>query len=152
MSHISCNNETWLSLTFYLKEIIKIYKSCDQLLEFWWNQHFFTRNQEILLYQEIQIQTAYWYIISNSFNLFWVFKVVLINMVSILIMSAKMATLGLLNIRLFWNKDYDVIIYVHDVINQILSRDSNYIVEVVLWPKFCNCSIYMRQIIITSIL
>ena len=67
-------------------------------------------------------------------------------------MSAKMATPGLLKIKVFWNKGYDVIIYVHDVTNKILSRDSNYIVDVVMWPKFGNCSISMREVIIASIL
>ena len=61
-----------------------------------------------------------------------------------------MATPGLLKIKVFWNKGYDVIIYVHDVTNKILSRDSNYIVDVVMWPKFGNSSIYMREVIITS--
>ena len=56
----------------YLKKIQKIYKSCDTTLESCWHQHFFTANQQILLYQEIQIQTVLWYIISNSFNL-WLF-------------------------------------------------------------------------------
>ena len=73
-------------------------------------------------------------------------------MVAILMMSAKLATLGLLKIKVFWNKGYDVIISVHDVTNKILSRDSNYIVDVVMWPKFGNSSISMREVIITSIL
>ena len=73
-------------------------------------------------------------------------------MVTILIMSAKMATPGLLEITVFWKKGYDVIISVHDVTNKILSRDSNYIIDVVMWPKFGNCSISMRKVIITSIL
>ena len=55
--------------------------------------------------------------------------------------SAKMATLGLIKIKLFWNQVYDVIISVHDVTVKILSRDSNYIVDVVMWPKFDNSSI-----------
>ena len=38
-------------------------------------------------------------------------------------MLAKMATPGLLKIKVFQNKDYDVIIYVSDVTNKILSRD-----------------------------
>ena len=67
-------------------------------------------------------------------------------------MSAKMATLGLLKIKVFWNKGYDVIISVHDVTNKILSRDSNYIVDVVMWPKFGNSSISMREVITTTIL
>ena len=67
-------------------------------------------------------------------------------------MSAKMATPGLLKITVFWNKGYDVIISVDDVTNKILSRDSNYIIDVVMWPKFGNCSISMGKVIITSIL
>ena len=67
-------------------------------------------------------------------------------------MSVKMATPGLLKITVFWNKGYDVIISVDDVTNKILSRDSNYIVDVVMWPKFGNSSISMREVIITSIL
>ena len=66
-------------------------------------------------------------------------------------MSAKMATPGLRKIKVFWKKGYDVIIFVNDVTNKILSRDSNYIVDVVMWPKFGNSSISMREVIITSI-
>ena len=73
-------------------------------------------------------------------------------MVTILMMSAKITTPGLLKIRVFWNNGYDVIISVHDVTNKILSRDSNYIIDVVMWPKFGNCSISMRKVIIASIL
>ena len=68
----------------------------------------------------------------------------------ILKVSANLATLGLLKIRLFRNEGYDVIISVHDV-NKILSRDSNYIVDMVMWPKFDNSSNSMREVIITSI-
>ena len=46
-------------------------------------------------------------------------------MVTILMMSAKITTPGPLKIRVFWNNGYDVIIFVHDVTNKILSRDSN---------------------------
>ena len=54
-------------------------------------------------------------------------KIVLINMVAFLMMSRKLANLGLLKI-----KAYDVILSVHDVTNKILSHDSNYIVNVVI--------------------
>ena len=67
-------------------------------------------------------------------------------------MSAKIATLGLLKLRVFWNKGYDAIISVHDDTKKFLSLDSNYIIDVVMWPKFGNCSISMRKVIITSIL
>ena len=73
-------------------------------------------------------------------------------MVAILMMSAKLATLGPLKIKVFWNKGYDVIIYVYEVTNQILSRESNCIVDVIMLPKFGNSSIYTREVIITSIL
>ena len=67
-------------------------------------------------------------------------------------MSAKMATPGLLKLMVFWNKGYDVTISVNDVANKILSRDSNYVVDVLMWPKFGNCTISMREVIATSIL
>ena len=70
-------------------------------------------------------------------------------MVTILLFSAKMVTL---KIKVFWNKGYDVMISVNDVNNKIYSRDSNYIVDVVMWPNFGNSSNSMREVIITSVL
>ena len=66
-------------------------------------------------------------------------------------MSVKIATLGLLKIKFFEKKRYDVIISIYDVTNKILSRDSNYNVNVVIWPKFGNSSISVKQLIITLI-
>ena len=63
-----------------------------------------------------------------------------------------MATPGLFKIMVFWNKGYDVIITVDDVTNKILSRDSNYIVNLFIWPKFGNSSISIREVITASIL
>ena len=73
-------------------------------------------------------------------------------MVAILMMPAKLATLGTLKIKAFWNKSYDFITSAHDVLNKILLFDSNYIVDVFMWPKFGNSTISMRKVIITSIL
>ena len=67
-------------------------------------------------------------------------------------MSAKIATPGLLKIMVFLNKGCDVITSVDDVTNKILWHDSNYIVDVFMWPKFGNSSISMREVITTSIL
>ena len=39
-----------------------------------------------------------------------------------------------------------VIISVHDVAIKILSSDTNYIVDVDMWPKLCNSSNYMRKL------
>ena len=73
-------------------------------------------------------------------------------MTTILMMPAKMADLGLLKIKLFWNKGYDVTIFVYDVTNKILLRKSNYIVNIVMWPKFGNSTTSMTEVIITSAL
>ena len=67
-------------------------------------------------------------------------------------MSAKMAILGLLKLRVFSNKGYDVIISVYDVTNKILSPGSSYIVDIVMWSKFGNSSTSMREAIVASIL
>ena len=67
-------------------------------------------------------------------------------------MSAKMTTLGLFKVKLFWNNSYDVKIFGHDVTDKILSRESNYLVGVVMLPTFGNSSISMREVIVTSIL
>ena len=39
----------------YIKKIQKMYKTHDTPLEFYLHQHFFTGNQQLSLYQEIQI-------------------------------------------------------------------------------------------------
>ena len=66
--------------------------------------------------------------------------------------SAKMAGPGLLKITVFLNECYDVIVSVNDFTNKILWRDSNYIVDAFVWPKFGNSSISMRDVITASIL
>ena len=86
------------------------------------------------------------------FTFFDYFKVVLTNMVAIYMFSAKLTTLDLLKIKVLWNKYYIIIFSVHDVTNKILWGDSNYIVDLVRWPKFVNSSISMREVIITAIL
>ena len=58
--------------------------------------------------------------------------VFLTNMIAILMITAKLANLGLLKVKLFRNKGYDVIIFVHDVTIKISSRDLNYIADVVM--------------------
>ena len=63
-----------------------------------------------------------------------------------------MATPVLLKINVFWNKGYYVIYFVYNVTNKILSHDSNYIMDVVIWLKFGNSSICIREVIMSSIL
>ena len=65
-------------------------------------------------------------------------------------MSAKSATLGLFKIKLFQNKVYDVITSADDVtntLNQITSRESSYITDVVISPKFGNFSNFIISIL-----
>ena len=126
----------------YLKKIQKIYKFRDTPFEFCWHQHFFYRKSANFA---ISRNTDIDCILMNNFQFFLLvlslYILFLINMITILIMSPKIATLGLLKIQVFWNKDSGVIISVHGVTNKILSRDSNYIVDEIMWPKFGNSSI-----------
>ena len=68
--------------------------------------------------------------------------------ITILIVSTKMSTLDLIQIKVL----IKVITFFYDVTNKILSRDSNYTVDVVILPKFGSSSISMREVIITWIL
>ena len=60
-------------------------------------------------------------------------------------------TLNFLETKVFWKKDYQVIISVHDVTIKILSRNSNYIVDVVMSTKVGKYNISMTEVVITSI-
>ena len=73
-------------------------------------------------------------------------------MVAILMMSVKIDAQGLLKIKIFWKKVCDVIIFFHDVKKKMLSQDSSCIVDVVIWPKFDNSSLYIREVVMDSIL
>ena len=86
-----------------------------------------------------------WFLIILTFLDF--LNIVLINMVTISMMSAKRATPGLLKIKIFWNKGYNVIISVHGVTKKIVSLESNHIVDVVMWPNFGNSSVSIREVL-----
>ena len=70
-------------------------------------------------------------------------------MITILMMSANIATVGLLKIKdevkvmTFLSM---TVIFVYDVTNEILSRESNYIVDVIIWPKLGNSSISIKKL------
>ena len=57
-------------------------------------------------------------------------KIFLINTFTVLVMSAKLATPGFLKVKIFQNKGYDVTFLDFNVTSKILSRDSNYIIDV----------------------
>ena len=111
----------------YLKEIQKLYKSRDTPLKFCWHRAFYQRKSA--MFECLLI-------------LFESLKVVLINMIAVLMVSARLATSGLLKVKIFWNEGHDVIFPAHEDINKILSFDSNYIVDMVIWAKFGNPSIH----------
>ena len=79
-------------------------------------------------------------------NFFESLKVALANMLASLMMSVNVATLGLLKIKVFWIKGHDIIIFVHDITNKALSRDSNYILDVLMWLKFGNSCILWEKL------
>ena len=54
----------------------------------------------------------------------------LINTFTVLVMSGKLATPGLLKVKIFQNKGSDVTFLDFDTTSKFLSRDSNYIVDV----------------------
>ena len=123
------------TLIRYLKKIQKIYKSRDKSFAFCWHQHF--RNSKFCYIEKYRYRLYFDTLSLILLIFFESWKIFLINMVTILMMSAKMATLGLFKIKVFLNKCYDVIISVYDVINKNFSCDSNYIIDV-MWPKFGN--------------
>ena len=53
-------------------------------------------------------------------------------MFPILMISGKLSTARLLKVKMFSGKDYDFIIYVHGVVNKVLSCESSYFVDVVM--------------------
>ena len=92
-----------------------------------------------------------WVLITSAFFHRFSTRVLLINLVAILMMSAKLVTLGLFKVKILWNEGYVVKVFVHCATNKILSCDSIYNVDVVFWPKFGNSSISMKELIITLI-
>ena len=67
-------------------------------------------------------------------------------------MLTKLATLVLFKTKIFRNRVYDVIILDYEVTNKILSRDSNYIVDLVTSLKFGNSSLSITEVIKNPIL
>ena len=151
LSHISYNGETWHSYTLPKEYSKNIFITWDPLSPA--DISFFSLEISKFCYikkYRYRLHFDTWFLTLLTF--LESLKIVLINLVTILMMSAKVVSLGLLKINVFWNKGYDVIISVHGITNKILSVYSNYIVEMVMWPKFGNSSISMRKVITTSIL
>ena len=56
----------------------------------------------------------------------------MINIIALLMISARLAIPHLLKVKVFLNKGYDVMMSVREVTTKILSRESNCIVDVVM--------------------
>ena len=67
-------------------------------------------------------------------------------------MTPNIVTVDFHKINVFWNQGYDIIISVHGVTNKVLPRELNYVLDVLMWPKFDNSSISMTEVIIALIL
>ena len=87
----------------------------------------------------------------DIWNFFESLKFVFTTPRVILMMPAKLATLGLKR-KAFWNKGHNVITSVNDVNNKVLLYDSNYIVDEIMRPKFNDSRISMGKVITTTIL
>ena len=57
--------------------------------------------------------------------------------------STKMASPGLLKIKVFWNY---AVISVLDITKKVSPSDLNHTVDMVMWPKFGNSSISTREL------
>ena len=68
-----------------------------------------------------------------------------------MITLAKLATPVSLGIEVCGNEDYDVIICVYNITDEISLHESNFVGNVVIWPKFGNFSISITAVILTSI-
>ena len=114
-------------LTLYLGKTKTIYKSCDIPFKFSWHPHFSPNNCNFC-YIKKYIPKLYF---NSFFRILLSFiessKVPLINMIAILMMSAKFTTPGLLKIKVFWNQDYHVMNSVFPWRHQQ---------NIVKWPKW----------------
>ena len=71
-------------------------------------------------------------------------------MIVVLMMSANLDTPRHFKMKAFWSTRSDVISSFYDAI-KFFSRDSNHIVDIIIWPMF-EVGISMREVIITLIL
>ena len=129
----------------------KRYGSRNTRLKFCWNQQFFTGNQQILVYQKIQIYIPFRCIISNSSNFSWVFKDCFNKRGQNFDDVSKNGYL-----RPSENKDFlEKRIWHHNFCRWLYQKKFitwlKYNVNVFMWPKFGNSSISVREVMITSI-
>ena len=73
---------------------------------------------------------SYWFVL-------WFYFLILLTFIeSLKIILINMVTPEFRKIKVFWKISYDVMISTNDVTNKTFSRNSNYILDVVMWPKY----------------
>ena len=88
----------------YLKKIQKPHKSRDKSLYICWYQHFSPEVSNSYYIRKYKYRLHFNTQFLILFTFFNFLKVVLINMATILMMSARLVTLSLLKTKAFWNK------------------------------------------------
>ena len=134
------------TIILYLKKIKKIYKSRDTPLSFADISIFslkiinfcYIKKYGCILHFNTQFLILLFFFFKTFFESL---KVALINTITILMMLAKLAILGLLEI---WNKGFNVIMLVLDLTKKVFSHDSSYTVDVVKW-KSCTLRVRIRN-------
>ena len=153
MSHIS-NNNTWRSYTLP-KEDPKTMCITWHIPWVLLKSFFFLPKISKFCYIKKCRYLRYFpfrYLISNSYNFSWVSRDYLSKRDHNFDDVSKNDYPGPFSNTGFMKKNYDVLISVHDATNKIFSHDSNYNLNVVMWPKFGNSNISVREVITTSIL
>ena len=89
------------TVKLYLKKIKKIYESCDTLLEFCWHQHFKPKISKFFYIQKYRYRVHSEASFSIVLTLFKSLKIVLINMITIFMISAKWLLQVFLKYRYF---------------------------------------------------
>ena len=136
----------------HLKKIQKTYKTRDTPLWVILKSAFFYRKSAIFVVLQNTDKSSILIHIFNSFDRFGFSNVACNKHEFTFDDVSKIFTPGLFKISAIWDKDYDTIISVKDVINKTLLHDSNYFVDVVKLPKFGNFSISMKETIISFII
>ena len=99
ISHIYLTMMKLATVTTYLKKIQKVYESRDIPLAFHWHQQFSTEISKACYIKKYRYRLHFdiWFLI--LLNFLECLKIFLINMVTILTMSARMSTLAILRLE-----------------------------------------------------
>ena len=124
----------------HLKDILEMFNLCDTPLEISWHKFFFTR---------------YWYFFNREKQAkisFWCIFFVVCVCIWVIIGCFNEHDCNFVDVskngysKCLWKKGLP------KYTDKILSHDSNFTADVFMWPKFGESCIFMREVIVTSIL